>query len=423
MPHFITFSLTIVETWFIMLIALQFIRMKIHRNERVFFIISCSFLAATTFILHEIDLHAIRLVIFAFLLTWTIAIKKMIPMYYALVGVLFSIILVLFLEMVIFSVLPVDQEDYYKAGLVRNLAITANILLMGALLVIFRKKQLYFIDIFAFSNVFNGTKKPIATISSVLSLSFLCAIFLFLQIGSYQVNTWYITFILFCFFVFLFKYSINKQIKDMEREMQRTHEEHLKINIMNERKIRHDFIFHLNTIYAMADLGQTKELKKYIEELSSEVRLVYRSLPLEEVSLSNLIINFEQMMNHDAIQLHIKIDDTLKGMPLKPHEITSVFANLLTNAYEHVKKHPHVKQEVELRVYAYDFSYRIEVTNEVAELKVIAYFEEPYVQDASKERGYGLLNVLQTIHSYNGQVFPELNADNQLTIVLIIPRR
>ncbi|MDA1775412.1 GHKL domain-containing protein [Bacillus cereus] len=173
----------------------------------------------------------------------------------------------------------------------------------------------------------------------------------------------------------------------------------------------------------MADLGEIDELKRYIRGLATNIQLKHQYLPLKEISLSSLLLNYQQTFFHNGIRLNLHLNNSLEGIPLKGYELTIVFANLLVNSFEYLQHDEELKRQIDLTVDFYDSYYRIEVMNEYIGQpeEILTNFLRESKSDLNKTRGLGLSNVNYIVKLYNGQLFPELTSNKMLSMVVIIP--
>lgn len=413
---------TLVETLVFLLISMQIVHLRIEKRDNIFFVLICLITAAITIYAHSVFSGPIRLTILVLFLSSMISFKKNVPLYYSIIGVLFALIFLFFIEEISYRILKSISSLFSITTINLSLIVLMNSILLSIFYMILSRYHLYIIDFNIFSHYLNSGRKYII-ISIVISLSIACAIYLITNFKLNQQDIWYIIFILFVFFVFFLRFSMHKKMKILEHEMQKAHEQQLKLNIRNERKTRHDFVFHLNTIYAMADLGEIDELKRYIRGLATNIQLKHQYLPLKEISLSSLLLNYQQTFFHNGIRLNLHLNNSLEGIPLKGYELTIVFANLLVNSFEYLQHDEELKRQIDLTVDFYDSYYRIEVMNEYIGQpeEILTNFLRESKSDLNKTRGLGLSNVNYIVKLYNGQLFPELTSNKMLSMVVIIP--
>jgi len=115
---------------------------------------------------------------------------------------------------------------------------------------------------------------------------------------------------------------------------------------------RHDFINHVQVMYSMLTLNKHEPLKRYMEEVVSEIQSVNR---ISDQLPSTAIGAFVQAKTAAAIDKQIRFDYSLPELPdtlstVRSIDLVRIIGNLVDNAFDEVVKLPPAAREVSLRV-------------------------------------------------------------------------
>ncbi|MGI6405408.1 MAG: sensor histidine kinase [Syntrophaceticus sp.] len=122
--------------------------------------------------------------------------------------------------------------------------------------------------------------------------------------------------------------------------------EHLNEMVRVIRTQRHDFINHLQVVYALMKTEKLEKAQQYIEELCHNVRIPCEALHVNMPELSALLLAKEELAAAKSISFKIIIDSNLVGFNVKPLDLITVIGNLLDNAFEAVEEFPMEKRNV-----------------------------------------------------------------------------
>ena len=116
------------------------------------------------------------------------------------------------------------------------------------------------------------------------------------------------------------------------------------------RSLKHDMNNHLSAVLLMLNAGQNDEAKRYIEELTGVTTKVSDIKKTGIKALALLIRNKQSQSENEKTDLKISISDELDSSKISEYEICSLFANIIDNAIEAVRKLEEDKRWIRLNV-------------------------------------------------------------------------
>jgi signal transduction histidine kinase len=172
---------------------------------------------------------------------------------------------------------------------------------------------------------------------------------------------------------------------------------------------RHDFINHVQVMYSMLTLNKQDSLKRYMEEVVSEIQAVSR---MADQLPSTALGAFIQAKTAVAIDKKIKFDYTLPELPDKISTVRSVdlvriIGNLIDNAFDEVTGLPISEREVSIRMALEDSCITIVVTNPgqpLSEDDQKRILSPGFSTKNGEHSGLGLPIVMERTRSYGGSL-------------------
>lgn len=107
----------------------------------------------------------------------------------------------------------------------------------------------------------------------------------------------------------------------------------LQAQFENQRILVHDIKNHLSVIDAMALRGNTEEISAYIHRMDASLKAVPQARMCSEPILNMLLLRFHEECRKKNISLQCDIRDHCLNF-MDTVDLTTLFGNLLTNAYE-----------------------------------------------------------------------------------------
>ncbi|MDF2530548.1 MAG: hypothetical protein K0Q65_129 [Clostridia bacterium] len=169
---------------------------------------------------------------------------------------------------------------------------------------------------------------------------------------------------------------------------------------------RHDFINHINCIYGLLQLNKPEEAKKYIDRLAKEALVFNNIIDTGNPVLSALLSTKIPVAERNNVQIYTDIRLPEK-ITIEPIDISIIIGNLLDNALEACVEMDHDDKSIELEVYTRNNNLIIKVKNSKSQLvKTDAvHLEGGFTSKTDKENhGFGLFNIKQAVHKYDGMV-------------------
>ena len=174
------------------------------------------------------------------------------------------------------------------------------------------------------------------------------------------------------------------------------------------RSQRHDFNFHMQTVYGMIQKEQYEACQDYISSMLSIVQSSNDLLPLAEPAISALLNTFQEMALQKGLKLEVEIHDDLSHLPCSVYEINTILGNLIQNAIDELERNTRCSRIIKLLIIKRGSNNMIKVSNEChmspEEMKEI--FTPGYTTKPSHE-GLGLANAAKMAEKYGGVVYPE----------------
>ena len=217
-------------------------------------------------------------------------------------------------------------------------------------------------------------------------------------------------------FNFLFLLLVLQMLKSILSQMQ----EHLE-NILDKqyqkellgfmqliRSQRHDFNFHMQTVYGMITKEQYNACKDYIHSMLSTVQSSNSLLPLADPAVSALLNTFQEMAAQKGLRLEVEIHDNLGRIPCSVYEINTILGNLIQNAIDELDIYTTGSRVIHLLIIKRGNYNMIKVTNECHHLpeEMENLFKPGFTTKPSHE-GLGLANATKIAEKYGGLVYPE----------------
>lgn len=100
------------------------------------------------------------------------------------------------------------------------------------------------------------------------------------------------------------------------------------------RSQRHDYNFHVQTIYGLLGRKDYTACEAYLKELLTDAVSMNRLLPLADPAISALILSFQTQAAQMGAQMEISIENDLSQIATNVYETNKIIGNLLQNALD-----------------------------------------------------------------------------------------
>ena len=141
-------------------------------------------------------------------------------------------------------------------------------------------------------------------------------------------------------------------VRHLSEETDMLEESHRNLEELNGemRKQRHDFMNHLQVVYSLVELGDTRETCEYIERVYGDLKRVGRNLKTSMPAVNALIAAKEIDAGEQGVLMKTDVRSALENFPLEGWEMCRVLGNLIDNAMDALKDTPSPRVTVTLGV-------------------------------------------------------------------------
>jgi signal transduction histidine kinase len=213
-----------------------------------------------------------------------------------------------------------------------------------------------------------------------------------------------------CVFIYLVFRFITKSRETAVQSTQEMYIQNVDLMFATIRSQRHDFLNHVQTMYALLANGKKEDQMRYMKELIEEINDVNDIIRIGHPAIAALI------QAKIALAMRTKIDFNyhftgLEGLSLgvKSVDIVKIIGNLIDNAFDEVNKFPPGEREVMVNGWSESNHLTISVSNPVQpDFKIKDYnqmFTIGYTTKVDGEhQGLGLSVVKERIEYYKGTI-------------------
>jgi len=222
-------------------------------------------------------------------------------------------------------------------------------------------------------------------------------------------------------FVFYIK-RINERMEQMlqseklARDMQQYYYEELLAKEEDTRRYRHDMINHLMCINSLAKEEKNEELTKYIQNMQDTMQQIQKKTYTVGNQILDIVTNYYLNMLNPEILVKISgyVDE---GLTIDSSVLCTIYANLLNNAVEELKKASEGYLHIEFL--QGDEYFQIKIVNS---LSLESQKKDDILLTEKKDKknhGLGLKNVQKAVDDNDGKLF--INFDKgkfDVTVIL-----
>ena len=226
-----------------------------------------------------------------------------------------------------------------------------------------------------------------------------------------EVSVYSVSFVLLLQFDALVQ--LKQQVKSFEERIENIIDKQYQSELLNFMQVirsqRHDFNFHMQTIFGMINSGQYEECKEYVGSMMKYVQSTNEILPLYHPATSALLNTFREIALQKGLQMEIEIHDNLQFIASSVYETNTILGNLLQNAIDELELHPENEDRVIRLLILKRGRYNvIKVSNQchMTPNEMSRIFVPGFTTKNSHE-GLGLANALRMAQKNGGTVYPE----------------
>ena len=176
------------------------------------------------------------------------------------------------------------------------------------------------------------------------------------------------------------------------------------------RSQRHDYNFHVQTIYGLVERKDYAACEAYLNELLKDSISVNRLLSLSDTATSALILSFQSQASQAGIQMEISIENNLSQIVTNVYETNKIIGNLLQNALDETELLSDKSYGIRLSILKRGEFCIIRVSNRT---RSKAPMEQYQVGISSKtgHEGIGIASIRHLALRYGGTVYSRMEGD------------
>lgn len=184
----------------------------------------------------------------------------------------------------------------------------------------------------------------------------------------------------------------------------------------------HEYKNHLNTIWSIAQVTATEDIKEklqeYISNIVDDTEEFSMLLNVENTIIKAVLYNKGQRAEKLGIKYTYNVRSNFKEILLDNSELTVILSNLLNNAIEATSMIK--KKELEVFIEEDNKYYIINVKNRTEGLKVedLSNIFKIGYSTKGEGRGYGLYNVKSIVDKYRGKI--QISLENDIISIKIL---
>ncbi len=189
------------------------------------------------------------------------------------------------------------------------------------------------------------------------------------------------------------------------------------------RAQRHDFGNHLQAAYGLLEVGAYQEAKDYIARSVDEIAVNLDLVRIDNLGIASLLYVKAAAVQARGVNLEIKVNTTLKDLPLLPNDANTILGNLIDNSLEAVCDLSPARKHIELALSRDSETYVFEIKNPglIDSLDTAIDIFKPEVSTKGEGRGLGLFSVKKTVEKYRGTIKAQSNTSGLAVFTVLIP--
>jgi hypothetical protein len=201
--------------------------------------------------------------------------------------------------------------------------------------------------------------------------------------------------------------------------------EHLRELVRVTRAQRHDFVNHLQVVYALLKTGKIEKAQRYIENLYHDVRISGEVLRVNIPELAALLLVKMGIASLKNISFSIEVEsNNLNMLRVKAIDLNTVVGNLVDNAFEAVEPLSADKRTVALRIFETSKHFVFQTVNPgFIEKELRDKIFEPGFSTRSGNRGFGLASVRSVVEKNGGKILLSSFKDRGTKFTVIFPKQ
>lgn len=189
------------------------------------------------------------------------------------------------------------------------------------------------------------------------------------------------------------------------------------------RTQRHDFINHLQVVYALIQMKDYDQAENYVEQMYSDIQSVGQQMRTKCAAVNALLAAKSVQAEKRGVRMSMTIRTDLEVLPIQEWEVCRILANLLDNAMDAVADA--LEPVVELTLWEDVLGLHLKVFNNgtpIPEELEETIYQPGFTTKGERGTGMGLYIVKSTVEDHGGSI--ELNSRQEgTTFTLYLPPR
>lgn len=183
------------------------------------------------------------------------------------------------------------------------------------------------------------------------------------------------------------------------------------INVI--RREKHDFMNHINTVFAICRLNKPDSLEmidRYLTKLTNNLQVTYKFFETGNIYVDGLLAIKSNVCFENDIELVVDIGEPLHRAEADDSDVAGIVGNIVDNALESLLKASEIKnKKIIFKTCIEGKSYHMIISNngpEIQKQHIDMIFDNGFTTKSnSKDHGFGLYITKQLILKNDGQVF------------------
>lgn len=211
---------------------------------------------------------------------------------------------------------------------------------------------------------------------------------------------------------------------EKERELNAIYYEHLQKLFRVIQMQRHDFVNHMQVIFALLKTKQIERAEEYITGISQRVNISKAILQIQIPELVALLLVKMDTAAAKGISLKIDVEPGLTSLGVEPIDLNTIIGNLLDNALEAVENGKQEDKAVELRIFTTPGHYYIQTINPgyLQEEMREKIFRPGFSTKQGKNRGVGLVSVKSVVEKNRGNISVSCSEGENIKFTVVFPK-
>ncbi len=187
---------------------------------------------------------------------------------------------------------------------------------------------------------------------------------------------------------------------------------------------RHDLINHLQVLYGFLQMGNIKEVQKYLETMIGDSVNSNNLVDTGSPGLSALLYIKSGIALTNGLSFNISVDKQINDIAIPSYELNRIVGNIINNAFDYVMKLDEEKREVDITISEADPYYLFEISNygHIDEAFKERLFEKGFSTKDGEHSGLGLFIVKNMMEKYKG-IVEVANKNGKVIFSLYIPKK